>query len=772
MQQITVPYSAAVSVAVASVMSGLQIGLLAIPVGILYFFVARYCLNLMKGTTKEDDLYKKGAEQIAMLGMMIFLPLIFTLGLTAALLVLVVFAQLALNLQTFAKRQYYLGLMLSFALIMFSASQSRDSSFILYFIPYSLFLCGALFSLSVSHFNVRLSLWLKSSVLLLVCTFVVYLIMPRFPALLFGATPGSDHYYHDKVWLEKANNHIQDDLSDTPSDYQSLAKNSLQNVAQEIAQQDPVNSELQQALEQLKQSLNDIDNQANNHKESTRDEDNTDNGYGNRADNESGEDTALDDNFGIDNSARQNPGIIMHVRSDVPLYLTTQIFDHFDGISWSQAKPIKSYIEENKGQFVSGLSNTFPSNTAITVGYEVEVAIDLPSAIPMAWQPINLNFPASVLTQDAFGSFQAPDQLKQGTAYRAVMKNNWHQERLVYPVKEDNLSVYLQLPNNFDDEIANLAQEVTTKGIGPWEKAHQLEQHLRSNYAYSLDTVVSSQGKTPLSEFLFETRYGHCEFFASAMAIMLRTLGIPSRVVNGYAATDQNPLTGFIEVRGTDGHAWTEAYHEGFGWVPYEPTAYYQLPQEKTEQELTYEKVNEYVDRQLEILEQQKTDWSAGKIALQLWQSVVLVISMAALGIKWLLLEYGLYLVSVVVVLAILWMAYQQIRPSWLIYQLKRKVANYKLKGNLQDFAFYIHAIQTSLRLQNKAYEFSTAADFTFLLDSLNLQGVSPAQIKLFLSQFNQAAYSDNHSEIFEEKHITWLAEVFILLWQADKETV
>ena len=406
------------------------------------------------------------------------------------------------------------------------------------------------------------------------------------------------------------------------------------------------------------------------------------------------------------------------------------------------------------------------------MGYEVEVVVDLPSAIPMAWQPSNLNFPASVLTQDAFGSFQVPSQLKKGTAYRAAMKNNWHQDRLVYPVKEDNLSVYLQLPNNFNEEIADLAQEVTANSNTLWEKAHQLEQHLRSDYAYSLDTVISSQGKTPLSDFLFETRYGHCEYFASAMAIMLRTLGIPSRVVNGYAATDQNPLTGFIEVRGTDAHAWAEAYYKGLGWVPYEPTAYYQLPQEKTEQELTYEKVNEYVDRQLEILEQQQTDWSASKIVLQLWQSVVLVISMAALGIKWLLLEYGVYLVSVVVVLAILWMAYQQIKPSWLIYQLKKKVANYKLQGNLQDYAFYIHAIQTSLRLQNKAYEFSTAADFMLLVDALNLSGISSAQSELFLSQFNQAAYSDKHGEKIEEQHITWLAEVFTLLWQVDKATV
>jgi hypothetical protein len=91
--------------------------------------------------------------------------------------------------------------------------------------------------------------------------------------------------------------------------------------------------------------------------------------------------------------------------------------------------------------------------------------------------------------------------------------------------------------------------------------------------------VFSSQHVTPLRQFLFETRRGHCEYFASAMTIMLRAIGIPARLATGYSATTYNPVTGYYEVRALDGHAWPEAYLPQYGWVSFEPTPFYQLPE-------------------------------------------------------------------------------------------------------------------------------------------------------------------------------------------------
>ena len=78
--------------------------------------------------------------------------------------------------------------------------------------------------------------------------------------------------------------------------------------------------------------------------------------------------------------------------------------------------------------------------------------------------------------------------------------------------------------------------------------------------------------RDPLAEFLFERKQGHCEYFASAMAIMLRTLGIPSRVVNGFRTGEFNDLTSQYVIRDRDAHSWVEAYFPGYGWVSFDPT--------------------------------------------------------------------------------------------------------------------------------------------------------------------------------------------------------
>ena len=119
--------------------------------------------------------------------------------------------------------------------------------------------------------------------------------------------------------------------------------------------------------------------------------------------------------------------------------------------------------------------------------------------------------------------------------------------------------------------------QVTKAGQNSYQKAQLLEQHLRTQYAYSFASITESQGQTPLTKFLFEDKQGHCEYFASAMTIMLRTLDIPARLVTGFSATTRNPLTGYFDIRAIDGHAWTEAWIDG-RWVTFEPTAYYDLP--------------------------------------------------------------------------------------------------------------------------------------------------------------------------------------------------
>lgn len=135
----------------------------------------------------------------------------------------------------------------------------------------------------------------------------------------------------------------------------------------------------------------------------------------------------------------------------------------------------------------------------------------------------------------------------------------------------DITSTYLQLPAGLDRRIPELAREITKNAQTPFDRALRIETYLRTRFGYTLN-LTGKPGEDPLAHFLFETRAGHCEYFASAMAIMLRTLGIPSREVNGFLPGEYNDLGGDYIVRASDAHSWVEVYFPGNGWQVFDPT--------------------------------------------------------------------------------------------------------------------------------------------------------------------------------------------------------
>ena len=131
--------------------------------------------------------------------------------------------------------------------------------------------------------------------------------------------------------------------------------------------------------------------------------------------------------------------------------------------------------------------------------------------------------------------------------------------------------LYLQPPPKLDPRIPLLAQKITATAGNPFDKSVLLESYLRRNFGYTLN-LAGKPGADPLAQFLFVTKAGHCEYFASAMAVMLRTLGIPSREVNGFLPGEYNDLAGDYIVRASDAHSWVEAYFPGSGWITFDPT--------------------------------------------------------------------------------------------------------------------------------------------------------------------------------------------------------
>ena len=131
----------------------------------------------------------------------------------------------------------------------------------------------------------------------------------------------------------------------------------------------------------------------------------------------------------------------------------------------------------------------------------------------------------------------------------------------------DVLSSYLGLPA-LDSRIPQLAKQITASADNNYDRAAALETYLRTHFGYSLQ-LSRTVPHDPLANFLFERKQGHCEYFASSMAVMLRTLGIPSRVVNGFRTGEFNDLTSQYVVRASNAHSWVEAYFPGHGWVAF-----------------------------------------------------------------------------------------------------------------------------------------------------------------------------------------------------------
>jgi len=138
-------------------------------------------------------------------------------------------------------------------------------------------------------------------------------------------------------------------------------------------------------------------------------------------------------------------------------------------------------------------------------------------------------------------------------------------------IPEEIRARYLQLPNDMDPRITQLADQITANGTSSLQKASLLETYLKRNYVYTLSPNWTP-GSQPLSKFLFEAKTGHCEFFASSMAILLRASGIPTRLINGFLMGEYNPVGEDYIIRQSDAHSWVEAYIPGSGWIEFDPT--------------------------------------------------------------------------------------------------------------------------------------------------------------------------------------------------------
>ena len=131
---------------------------------------------------------------------------------------------------------------------------------------------------------------------------------------------------------------------------------------------------------------------------------------------------------------------------------------------------------------------------------------------------------------------------------------------------------YLQLPSTLPQRVKDLAHRIAKDETNNYDMAEAIESYLRTTYHYAPQVKAAPPGRDPVDYFLFDLKEDFCEYFSASMTVMLRELGIPARVVEGYTTGTLDPNTGKYVVKELDAHAWVEAYFPTFGWIEFEPT--------------------------------------------------------------------------------------------------------------------------------------------------------------------------------------------------------
>jgi transglutaminase-like putative cysteine protease len=293
---------------------------------------------------------------------------------------------------------------------------------------------------------------------------------------------------------------------------------------------------------------------------------------------------------------RSDPSIALRFeRSDMPdpppprmtLRLRGTAFDSYDGRAWARTQTARFPAEHDPNspetyQLVQFPDRHFSHPNAKT---DAHLSIDLepidPTVIFLPPRTVNvfLRPQGQSLLGEPLALYRGPEGEFR---YSGPDSRGLHYDVYTAPDNEafvDRLSAsdrqrYLETPATLPPRIAALAEEWTANFATDDEKARALVAHLHHEYKYDINSPSGGK-EQPLDHFLFESRRGHCEFFSTAMAMMLRKVGIPSRNVTGFVGGTYNRFGRYYAVREGDAHSWVEAYigdPDHGTWVTFDPT--------------------------------------------------------------------------------------------------------------------------------------------------------------------------------------------------------
>ena len=283
-------------------------------------------------------------------------------------------------------------------------------------------------------------------------------------------------------------------------------------------------------------------------------------------------------NLGLTGAIENNSRPMMHVRifghaPPGPLRWRGAALADFDGWRWSYSDARRARVPVVQGQANLG-RNAFERGRHL----EYHVTFDAMEADTLFFvgTPEKVDLPSPYLVRGEGAGYSLDYPIPQGFRYGAysVLEDPPETSAQRYPLPVLRLADrerYLQLPARLDGRIPALARTMAGEAGAELGEARAIEAHLRNDYGYTLK-LPSRESADPLADFLFHRKQGHCEYFASAMTVLLRTAGVPARIVTGFLGGEYNPITDLWVVRASDAHSWVEAWIPGYGWTTFDPT--------------------------------------------------------------------------------------------------------------------------------------------------------------------------------------------------------
>ncbi|WP_349409282.1 transglutaminase domain-containing protein [Pseudalkalibacillus sp. SCS-8] len=304
-----------------------------------------------------------------------------------------------------------------------------------------------------------------------------------------------------------------------------------------------------------------------------------------------------------------------------------------------------------------------------------------------------------------------------------------------YP--EEITSRYLQLPKDLPQRVQDLSEEITAEATNPYEMAKAVEEYFaKAGFSYNTrDTAVPGKNDDYVDQFLFDTQLGYCDNFSTSMAVMLRTVGIPTRWVKGftrgeYEDTLEDGVREYV-ITNSNAHSWVEVYFEGVGWVPFEPTRGFQAPdqfvdnyQDETEEDVPVEQNDQ---------DQQKTDKDAGekKSSFTLPFDVDKVLN----WVKWI----SITILSVALVVLIT--AYLT-RKKWLnkffLWKFRKRKDDHAFQDAYHRLLWLLEQYGIEKQPQQTLREYAVDVD----------RSLDTGDMKLLTKKYEKARYSPGHQPV------------------------